>query len=346
MAAMATMRSVLLSGAGQVGLADVPVPEPAAGEALVAVDTCGVCGSDVHLVDGATAAGYPVVLGHEAAGTVVALGPDASGPPVGTRVAVLPYVGCDRCGRCRAGQPQACADRAVLGVDRAGAQADRLAVPASCLVPLPDGVPFAVAAILTDAVATPFHAIRRSGVTAGDTVVVFGLGGLGLHAVQLLGGVLGCEVIGVDPRPVARERALALGAAAAVDAGRSAAAAVRAHTGGGADAAFEFVGHPEVVTTALRSLRPQGTCVVVGIAPDRLALGLRQETLVGTELALIGSFGATVDELAELLDLVAAGRLDLSGSVTAAYPPEQFAAALAETRDKRAGSVRVVVSYG
>lgn len=343
---MATMRAVLVSGPGQVGLVDVPVPDPAPGEALVAIDSCGVCGSDVHLVDGATVARYPVVLGHEAAGTVVALGPDTAGPPVGARVAVLPYVGCDRCGRCRAGQPQACADRGVLGVDRAGAQADRLAVPASCLVPVPDGVPFAVAAILTDAVATPFHAIRRAGVGTGDTVAVFGLGGLGMHAVQLLAGVLGCEVVAVDPRPVARERALALGAALAIDAGRSAAAAVRAHTGGGVDAAFEFVGHPEVVTTALRALRPQGTCVVVGISPDRLALGLRQESLVGKELRLVGSFGATAGELAELLDLVADGRLDLSGSVSAAYRPEEFAAALAETRDKRAGSVRVVVSYG
>ncbi|HEY0451194.1 zinc-binding dehydrogenase [Actinophytocola sp.] len=343
---MQTMRAVLLTEPGRFELAEIPVPRPGAGEAVVAVDACGVCGSDVHLVDGSTvAAEYPVVLGHEAAGTVAALGPDTTGIEVGTRVAVLPYVGCGRCGRCWTRQPQACAERKVLGVDMPGAQADRLVVPTGCLVPLPDTVPAEIGAILTDAVATPFHAIRRSHVVPGETAVVFGLGGLGMHAVQILAGVLGCEVIAVDPRPQARERAAALGAKLTLDAGRQVARTVVAETRGGADVAFEFVGHPEIVGTALRCLRPQGTCVVVGISPDRLALGMRQETLVSRELRLVGSFGCTAAELAELVDLVATGRLDLTGSVSDVYAPGQFAAALAETRDKRAGSVRVVVSY-
>lgn len=321
---MHTMRAVLLNEPGRFGLAEVPVPRPGAGEALVAVDACGVCGSDVHLVDGTTVAtAYPMVLGHEAAGTVAALGPDTAGVEVGTRVAVLPYVGCGRCGRCRARQPQACAGRKVLGVDLAGAQADQLVVPTDCLVPLPDTVPAEVGAILTDAVATPFHAIRRSHVVPGETAVILGLGGLGMHAVQILAAVLGCEVIAVDPRPAARQRAAALGARLTLDVGTETARTVLAETGGGADVAFEFVGHPDVVGTALRCVRPQGSCVVVGISPERLALRMRQETLVSRELRLVGSFGCTAAELAELVELVATGRLDLSGSVSGGYPPEE-----------------------
>ncbi|WP_199433804.1 alcohol dehydrogenase catalytic domain-containing protein [Qaidamihabitans albus] len=343
---MTTMRAIRLRAPGEVELARFDVPVPQRGEALVAVEACGVCGSDVHLVDGTTAAKLPIVLGHEAAGTVYRLGPDAAGPEPGTRVAVLPYVGCGGCGRCRAGRPQACPRRQVLGVDRPGAHADFLTVPAECLVPLPDEVPSAVGAILTDAVATPYHAVRRSGAVAGETAVVLGLGGLGLHAVALLTQVIGCTVIGVDPRPAARAQATLFGAATVLDpAAPDLLRRIREQTGDGADVAFEFVGGPDVVGTALRSLRPEGTCVVVGIGPERLALGLRQETLVGRELRLLGSFGCTASELTELVALVARGRLELGTSVSRAYRPEKFVDALSETREKRADSVRVVVTY-
>lgn len=342
---MRKMRAVRLLAPGRVELESVAEPRPGPDEVLVAVDACGICGSDVHIADGVTVAAYhPMTLGHEAAGVVAEVGPGVAGATAGDRVAILPYVGCDRCGRCAVGQQQACARRAVLGVDIPGAHADLVVVPAGCLVPLPAEVPAELGAILTDAVATPFHAIRRSGVSAGETAAVFGLGGLGMHAVQLL-AALGCTVFAVDPRAQARRRAEELGAALTLDAGRQAAAVVAEETAGGADAAFEFVGHPDVVGTALRSLRPQGTCVVVGITPDRLAVGMRQETLVGRELRLVGSFGATAAELGELVGMVADGTLDLSGSVSAVHRPERFADALAETREKRSGSVRVVVSY-
>lgn len=342
---MDEMRAIQLSAPGEFGLRRLAVPEPSAGEALVEIEVCGVCGSDVHLVDGTTAADYPVTLGHEAAGRVVALGPDTNGVNVGSRVAVLPYVACESCASCRAARPQACSRRAVLGVHRAGAQADFLAMPVECLVPLPASVPSEVGAILTDAVATPYHAIRQAGPRAGHTAVVFGLGGLGLHAVPILTDLYGCTVFGVDPRPQARRRAEQLGAARTFDATPDVVAEITRSTGDGADMAFEFVGHPDVLSSALRCLRPRGSCVVVGIGPDRLALNLRQETLVGRELRLSGSFGCDRDELVELVELVAAGRLELAGSVSRQYRPEEFDAALAETRDKNAGSVRVAVRY-
>jgi len=338
------MRAVVLHGPERYELVDLAAPEPGPGDVLVAIDACGGCGSDVHLVEGSTAARYPVVLGHEAAGRVVARGAEVSSVEEGTRVAVVPYVGCGDCKLCAAGQAQSCATRDVLGVDRDGAQADLLVVPAGCVVPLPAAVTSEVGAILTDAVATPWHAIRRSGVAAGDRAVVLGLGGLGMHAVQLLAEVVGCEVIGVDPRPEARRIATQHGAHDVLESAETLVDQVR-NGQAGVDAVFEMVGAPSLVDTALRCLRPQGSCVVVGISPDRLGLRMRQETVVARELSVIGSFGATAAEIAELAQLVAAGRLDLSGSVSDSLPPERFAAALAETRDKKGGSVRVVISY-
>src|SRR5690606_25755593 len=113
----------------------------------------------------------------------------------------------------------------------------------------------------------------------------------------------------------------------------------------GVDAVFEMVGAPSLVDTALRCLRPQGSCVVVGISPDRLGLRMRQETVVVRELSVIGSFGATAAEIAELAGMGAAVRLDLTGSGCDCLPPEVFAAAMGETRDEMGGSERVAISY-
>lgn len=325
-------------------LDDVPVPEPGPGELRVAVRACGICGSDLHLLDGTTrAARLPMVLGHEAAGVVDRLGPDTPGPQVGTPVAVAAGYGCGSCVTCVSGQDNRCPGLQMPGITRDGAQAGYLVVPARATAVLPDGVDFALGAVLTDAVATPFHAIRRSGVTAGQTAVVYGLGGLGMPAVGLLRD-LGVRVVGVDNRAAALHRARAFGAAHVVDASAGTPArAVRKLTEGGADAAFEFVGDAAVVDQAVKSLRPGGSCTVVGVATDRLVLGLRQETLVRGELRLQGSFGCTPAELAELVGMLADGRLHLDGLVTHRFGLAQFDQAFRVLADKVGDPVRVVV---
>jgi propanol-preferring alcohol dehydrogenase len=237
-----------------------------------------------------------------------------------------------------------CPRLVIPGIDRDGAQATYVVVPARALVALPDAVDFATGAILTDAVATPFHAIRRSGVERGQTAVVYGLGGLGLHAVTILKQVVGARVIGVDPLGPARERALAFGADEVVDpAGGKPAQAVRALTGGGAECSFEFVGSAAVTDQAVKSLRGGGTCTVVGVTPDRLALGLPQALLVAGELRIQGSFGCSRAELAELVGLVGDGTLDLTGTITHRYPLEEFDAGLRTLETKEGDPIRVVV---
>ena len=336
------MRAVRFTGAGtRPFLDDVPVPEPGPGEVRVRVKACGICGSDVHIVHGTTPAAVPLTLGHEPSGVVD--DPGDSTWRVGDRVSVAAGYGCGECSLCKADRENVCPRLHIPGITRDGAQAEYVVVPARALVALPDAVDFATGAIITDAVATPFHAINGSGVRAGDTAVVYGLGGLGLHAVTILKQVVGARVIGVDVLPGARERALAFGADEVLDGADRPAAAIRALTDGGADATYEFVGAAAVTDQALKSLRRGGVCTVVGVTPERLALGLPQALLVAGELTLRGSFGCSGAELARLVQLVADGTLDLTGTITHRFALEEFDAALRTLETKEGDPIRVVV---
>ena len=342
---MSTMRAAQLTALdGPVVVQDVPVPEPGPGEVRVAVRACGVCGSDVHVLHGVTPSGpLPLTLGHEASGVVDSVGADVAGVQPGDRVALAAGYGCGTCDRCADGRDNICLGLTIPGITRDGAQAEYVVTPARALVPLPDSVDFATGAILTDAVATPYGAIRRSGVKRGDTAVVFGLGGLGIHAVALLQQVIGAEVIGVDVSPSALARATAFGAKEVIDASDGKPARrVRELTGGGARHTFEFVGAAAVTDQAVKSLRAGGTCTVVGVTPEPLTL-LPQALLVAGELRVQGSFGCRREDLAELVDLVSTGRLDLSGTITHRFDLDGVGEALRVLETKDGDPIRVVV---
>lgn len=337
-----TMPAVRFTGTGTRPFLDsVPVPTPGPGEVRVRVKACGICGSDVHIVHGVTPAAVPLTLGHEPSGVVD--DPGDSAWEAGTRVSIAAGYGCGACALCNADRENICPRLHIPGITRDGAQATYVVVPARALVALPDSVDFATGAILTDAVATPFHAIRGSGAQAGDTAVVYGLGGLGLHAVTILKQVVGARVIGVDLLPAARERALAFGADEVLDGADRPAKAVRDLTDGGADVTYEFVGAAAVTDQAVKSLRRGGTCTVVGVTPEPLSLGLPQALLVAGELTLRGSFGCSGAELAELVGLVGDGTLDLTGTITHRYALEDFDAGLRTLETKEGDPIRVVV---
>jgi alcohol dehydrogenase, propanol-preferring len=333
----------LQSLGGPVVVEEVPVPEPGPGEARVRVRACGVCGSDVHVVHGITPSGpLPLTLGHEAAGVVDVVGDTASGWSPGDRVALAAGYGCGSCPACTAGRENRCPGLTIPGIARDGAQAEYVVVPESVLVRLPEAVDFATGAILTDAVATPWGAIRRAGVEAGQTVAVFGLGGLGVHAVALLSQVVGARVVGVDVSPGALDRARSFGADDVVDASDGKPArAVRALTGG-VDHSFELVGAAAVTDQAVKSLRPGGTCTVVGVTPEPLTL-LPQALLVAQELRVQGSFGCTRADLESLVGLVADGRLDLAGTITHRFDLDSAPEAIRVLETKAGDPIRVVV---
>lgn len=325
---------------------EVPVPEPGPGQVLVRIVACGVCASDLHVVQGVTPHGpLPQILGHEPAGVIAAVGPDVDGWREGDRVVCQMARVCGRCGYCRAGRENLCRELKVPGVDIDGAQAEYALVDAAALHPVPAELPLEQAAILTDAVATPYHALKRGGVGEGVVCAIFGLGGLGMHAVQLA-KLAGATVIGVDVDAVNLQRALEWGADDVVDATEPGVARrIRQRTDGGVDRSFEFVGDPRVVDQAVKALKPGGRATVVGLTPAPLEL-LPQALLVAGELEVVGSFGSTAQDLGELLDLAEAGRLDLSRSITHRWSIEQFTEALEVLETRRDHPIRMVVTYG
>lgn len=325
---------------------ELPIPEPGPGEALVQVRACGLCGTDLHLaVDGdLPVARLPITLGHEAAGVVTAAGPGAGAPAEGSRVALFPAASCGRCRFCLAGREALCEASQVYGMVRDGALAEYAAVPARSLLALPDAVPFDVGAIVTDAVATPFHALRARGrLVAGESVGIFGCGGLGTHAIMLARLMGAALVVAVDVDAGARERALALGADLAVDPdGEDVAAAVKAAVPGGLDLVLELVGLAATLEQGLRCLGKRGRAVVAGVGRERPALP-PLAGFVGREQSVLGSFGADRKDSTDLYSLIAAGRLDLSASISARYPLTAAADALQHLAAERGKVVRVVV---
>ena len=195
-------------------LEEVPQPQPGTGEVLIRVKSCGICGSDIHIV---YEGGHPDRLSAHYPGPRIQRGNSRGrrGWPswrVGDRVAVNCIVSCERCSNCLSGNEQICLQRRLLGIHLNGGLAD-VVVPARNLAWLPNQVPFDQGAVLTDAVATPHHALTRRGrLSPGESVAVWGCGGLGLHAVQLAKLLGAGPVIALDVSEVALERARERGA--------------------------------------------------------------------------------------------------------------------------------------
>lgn len=312
------MRALVYRGPGRLDLEQIDEPLVAAGEVLIEVEAAGVCGTDHHLVDGQLGVPDGTVPGHETAGRIVEVGPGVEGWEVGDPVVAYGQVVCGDCAACASGHQNRCARPEGFGMARQGGFAELLTAPAGSVLRRPEAVSAAVGAIATDAIATPFHALSTVGrVRAGETVVIVGAGGLGLHAV-LLARMMGAgRIIAADPSDQARQAALLAGADEVFDpsAGERPDRALRT-LAGGASAAFEFVGRAETVELALQALAPGGRLVIVGVGHDQPVLPpiIR---FIGMELSVHGSFGSTPAEIETVLSLIANGRLDVSRSVSA-----------------------------
>jgi threonine dehydrogenase-like Zn-dependent dehydrogenase len=322
------MRAAVLDDDG-FAVREWPEPEPGPGEALIALSKVGICGSDVHFVlDGTARTAFrPIVLGHEPAGRVEALGPGTEGPEPGTRVLIVPLVTCGRCDRCVAGRSVLCRECVCF-------------VPVANLIPIPDHLTDELAAVTTDSVATAYHAVAtRGGVRAGSRVAIWGTGGLGLSAVGIARHLGAASVIAVDRRPEAREWALETGADEAIgpeDAVR------RIASWGGVDVALEFVGRQATMDGAVRSLDDGGRAVIVGLGAEPAAAG-RMMSFVCREREVVGSYGASTEEVRYVTGLMAAGELHLPRVVGDVIPLEDVAEGVARVARGETGGSRIVV---
>jgi 6-hydroxycyclohex-1-ene-1-carbonyl-CoA dehydrogenase len=319
------MRAALYRGPGHpLKVEERPVPKPGAGEVLVKVAACGVCHTDLHYLDHGvrTFKEPPLVLGHEPSGTVVDGGPGASLFKPGDRVLLPAVLTCGRCRLCRLGRENICEAMRMFGNHLDGAYAEYVTAPEKDIFRLPDGVPLLEGSIIADALSTPFHAVTRRGqVRPGDTVAVFGCGGVGMNLVQVAAAA-GGRVVAVDLSEQKLETARLFGASELVDPRKAGDVpkAVRRLTDGGADVAFEAIGLPATIRQAFDSVRTGGRLVVVGYASEEVPLPVSR--MMFREIEVLGSLGCRPVDYPPLIRLVAEGRLKVKELVSHRFPLE------------------------
>ncbi len=340
------MKAIRLVQVGRpLELQEMPIPAVGEREALVRVRAAGICHSDAHYRAGTSPAGpLPLTLGHEIAGVVEATGPGVTGVRPGDRVAVHYLATCGDCYYCSRGSEQFCVHGAMLGKHRDGGYAEYVAVPARSLVPLPQEIPFAHGAVLMCSSATALHALRKSRLAPGETLAVFGAGGLGMSAVQLGRAMGALEVYAVDIDAAKLDLAARYGAIPVQANGADPVAELARLTHGrGVDVALELIGLPQTMEQAVRALDILGRAVLVGISGRPLAIDSYRD-LLGKETEVIGSSDHLLQELPLLLEFARRGLLDLSRVVARTVPLDAAAVnAVLDALDKFRADVRTVI---
>ncbi|WP_217140080.1 zinc-binding dehydrogenase [Streptomyces sp. AC627_RSS907] len=333
---------------------EVPIPVPGPGEVLVEVRAAGVCLSDIHLIDGSLSPFYPVdavkdsgaiTPGHEVAGVVHTVGPDVKGDwTPGRRVVLQAGQACGDCADCL--RHMLCRRPLTRGVDYDGGWAQYALAREDTLLPIPDHLPFDQAAIIPDAVSTPYAAIVDTGaVRPAQAVGIWGAGGLGAHGIRLARLVGAAPVIAVDPLPSARERALLFGADHALDpmAGDFAEAVREATAGRGIDVAFDFAGVGAARAQATTVLGPNGVLVLAGLTPEPVTVADSIDFCFNAR-QIRGHYGSEPEHVEQLVGLAAAGRIDLGPSVSAHVPLAEAADAVARLEKKIGDPIRLVLT--
>jgi L-iditol 2-dehydrogenase len=324
------MKALMLLEYNHLEYQDVPEPQVGADEALVQVGACGICGSDIHGLDGSTGRRQPpLIMGHEAAGTIVEVGQNVTGWQVGDRVTFDSTVYCGDCHFCRRGDINLCDNRRVLGVStgeyrRHGAMAEYVAVPTRILCRLPEGLSFERAAMV-EPVSIAVHAVNRTRIALNDTAVVVGVGMIGLLVVQALRAA-GCgRLYAVDLDKGKLKRACELGAdeGFSPEEGDVAAEILKRTDGRGADVALEAVGIGPTVQTAIACLRKGGQLTLIGNLSPKIEFPL--QAVVTRELTVNGSC-ASRGEYAACLEMIAQGRINVDALITATAPLSEGAA--------------------
>jgi threonine dehydrogenase-like Zn-dependent dehydrogenase len=300
-ATQGTMLGLVYTGPGQIMLQNMPLPLRKAGEAIIKIESVGICGSDMHAFHGHDERRPPpLVLGHEAAGIVI------EGTHLGQRVAINPLVTCGHCDMCSRGRSQLCAERQIISMPpRAGAFAEYMCIPERNLVNIPDDMEFSVAA-LAEPLAVSWHAVRIGaehlhGPLAQAKVCVLGGGAIGVGAA-LTFGLFGAREIWLgEPQEVRRVTAAAAGDIHTYTPGTAEEPAT-----GSIDIVIDAVGAMATRAAASRMVKPGGVIVHVGLLPGHEGLDVRRITL--QEICLIGSYCYSAADFQNVVDCLAIGR--------------------------------------
>ncbi len=340
------MKAVRLIKPGQpLETQDIRIGAVGPKDALVRIKAAGICHSDVHYRAGIAPVHIPLTLGHEVAGVIEGVGSEVTNVKVGDRACLHYMVTCGDCSYCSMGSEQFCTSGQMLGYHRDGGYAEYIVLPARNAFPLPDEIPFEQGAIMMCSSATCLHALRKSRMQAGESVAVFGVGGLGMSAVQLARAFGALDVYAVDINARKLKMAEGFGAVSINAAKADPVAEIKRLTGGrGVDVALELIGLPLTMRQAVLSLARFGRAVVVGVTDKTFDIAPYRD-LIPREAEIIGSSDHLAHELPTLIELARRGVLDLSEVVTDTLPLEADAINLAMDRLERFGdAVRMVIT--
>lgn len=342
------MKACVLHAVGDLRCQEVPLPTPNAGQVLVRVAACGVCGSDVPRIFSKGTYRFPLIPGHELAGTVVAVGHGVDASWVGGRVTVFPLIPCRKCSACEIGAYAQCDDYDYLGSRSDGGFAEFVCVPAWNLVPVPDGVSLEEAA-MTEPAAVAVHALRRARMDIGDRVLIFGAGPIGLLVGlwAMAWGAGNVLLADIDPRRL--EFARGLGFSHLCNPKEADTLAwIRQVTGRGADIVVEASGSTAALEQCPHVARPFGKVVLMGNPAGEMRLSQDAYwAILRKELTVCGTWNSSFSDLPRnewrlALDFMATGRLNVKPLITHRVSLEGLWDALLMMRDRTEFSNKVL----
>lgn len=329
------MRAVIIDKPGEVRVTTAPDPEPGPGQVVVQVGCCGVCGTDLHIVDGEfPPTPYPIIPGHEFAGTVAAVGAGVKELPEGARVAVDPSLFCSRCEYCRSGRGNLCTDWGAVGDTVNGAFAQYVAVPAVNAYRLPEHLGLREAAMI-EPLSCAVHAVDQLGSVRGQRLIVVGAGTMGLLLAQLLRRGGAAEVAIVDRSRSRLALADQLGL-------RPNGVDVSQLPGAGFHVAVDATGVPAAIEAAFAALRRGGTLMVFGVADATATISLSPFRIYNDEIRVIGSM-AVLHSFQDAANLLSSAAIDVGPLLGDAYPLDGFPAAIEAVRAGSSAGTKVQV---
>lgn len=340
------MRAAVWYGKEDVRVEDVPEPTPTEGEVILQIERTGICGTDLHeYLAGPLVASPGTIMGHEFSGTVVETGPGVTGFRSGQRVAGIGVTGDGTCWYCRHGLPGLCENPTFIGLRRPGALAPRVSVPASALFEIPDDLSL-VDAALVEPLGVAFHAVRRSGLSVGETVYIAGAGPIGLGVLQSARAAGASEIIVSEVSPRRRAAAEQLGATRVIDpTSEDPVEVARSLTfGRGADVGFDTAGVQVAFDPALQAIRKRGRFVVVAEWEKPANIPLTDPLLREIELKFTFCYEAD-EEIPQLIKLIARGDIKTAPMISSQIPlGEIVTSGFEELRNHRDAQVKILVN--
>ncbi|MDI2030147.1 zinc-dependent alcohol dehydrogenase family protein [Saccharopolyspora sp. TS4A08] len=318
------MQAVVIEGPGQVVVKDVADPEPAAGQVLVRVHASGLCGTDLHLVDGVLPTDHPLTPGHEFAGEVVELGEGVSGIAVGDRVAVDPNLPCGTCRWCRAGRGNLCTVWDAIGVSKAGSAAELVAVPAGICFALPSTVSYTAGAMV-EPLSCAVHGLSRLPRLPGSHYLIYGAGTMGLLMASLVRRAGAASVSTVDLNASRLDFALSYAS------DRATTDADALEQPDGYDVVIDATGAVPAIEDGLGRVRKGGTFLQFGVADPNARASFSPFRVYHEEIDILGSM-AVHRGFQPAIELVASGTVDVESLVSATLPLADYDEAIARFR--------------